>query len=223
MARWTGTRTRGLTDRRVELSESVIGRAGDLHQTDNAYSRNASTARGEGEAGKERGTRLRKDRGWALQGKRYLRGWKIDSNLATLLAVLNEHLPAMVHNHIIPPWSSPSRYVHHHRRRRCFLPSSCHLPASSVFLPWPSQDSSIYIGKINIWASSGSFARAVNKLGCAARVSDSQPTLSLIRCLSSAPFSRRQRSTSCGFLSRRSSLLSRPARMALMPDCTDVV
>lgn len=54
--------------------------------------------------GRERGTRLQKDRGWALQGKRYLRGWKIDSNLATLLAVLNEHLPAaaMVHNHIIP-------------------------------------------------------------------------------------------------------------------------
>lgn len=87
-----------------------------------------------GERGdRERGTRLRKDRGWALQGKRYLRGWKIDSNLATLLAVLSEHLPAaaMVHNHIIllpgVPWSSPPRYVHHRcrrrRRRRCFLPS----------------------------------------------------------------------------------------------------
>lgn len=78
-----GTRTRGLTDRRVELSESVIGRAGDLHQTDNAYSRNASTARGicaDRERGKRRGgrkgARLRKDRGWALQGKRYLRGWE---------------------------------------------------------------------------------------------------------------------------------------------------
>lgn len=35
----------GLTDRPIELSESVIRKAGDLHQTDNAYSRNASTCR----------------------------------------------------------------------------------------------------------------------------------------------------------------------------------
>jgi len=48
-----------------------------------------------------------------LQGKRYLRGWKIDSNLP--FAVLNEHLPtatAVVHSRVIPHPSSPAhRYA----------------------------------------------------------------------------------------------------------------
>lgn len=141
-----------------------------------------------------------------------MRGWKIDSNLATLRR--SERTPpggggAQPHQPPPPLLTPPRRYVHHHRR--CFLPPATAFSPSPAFLSrdpatWPSQDSSIYIEKINIWASSGSFARAVNKPPGCVRVSNSPyssppaavyryPVLPVPR--SSASFSRRQRSTSC--------------------------
>lgn len=109
-----------------------------------------------------------------LQGKRYLRGWKIDSNLATLRR--SERTPpsggdgAQPHHpsrHPLAPPTVAATQV----RPPSLLPSSCRSPvsllrpSSSLATPamWPSQDSSIYIEKINIWASSGSFARTTNK------------------------------------------------------------
>jgi len=55
------------TERTVESSESVIRKAEDLHQTDNAYSRNVSTAR---DGGRTEGVeRMRKDRGRAFAAR----------------------------------------------------------------------------------------------------------------------------------------------------------
>lgn len=123
---------------------------------------------------------------WVLQGKRYLRGWKIDSNLATLRR--SERTPpgggggggdgggAQPPHHPSVLLSPTRRYAGTSTITAAAsflplasLPPSSPLPPASPRATWPSQYSSIYIEKINIWASSGSFARAVNKPGCAAR------------------------------------------------------
>lgn len=131
-----------------------------------------------------------------LQGKRYLRGWKIDSNLATLRCsertppgggdddggAQPHHSLSSLHPPVVTQVRPPSPPL---------FPSSC-LPLSSVFLPhpratWPSQYSSIYMEKINIWASSSSFARIVNKLCCVARLSN-PPSSKALLVFPSRPF-----------------------------------
>lgn len=169
---------------------------------------------------------------WVLQGKRYLRGWKIDSNLATLRR--SERTPpcsdGVQPRHPPRPLSATRRYAGTITAVASFLLPAFHFRSFSSRIPatWPSQYSSIYIEKINIWAPSGSFARTANKLGCAVRVSTPPHPLcpaskALLVSSLSAPFSRRQRSALRSFLSPRAPPLFRPARTALTPDCSNVV
>lgn len=159
--------------------------------------------------GRKRGEGCERLGRWVLQGKRYLRGWKIDSNLATLRR--SERTPPGVdgggaqphHPPVLP--HSPRRYAGTSTITAVasfLLPAFYLRPSFSRISPatWPSQYSSIYIEKINIWASSGSFTRAANKRGCAAWVSNPPISKVPLALFPPAFFSRRQRSTSRSFL-----------------------
>lgn len=110
-----------------------------------------------------------------------------------------------------------------------FLSPAFHLRSSSSPRPratWPSQYSSIYIEKINIWASSGSFARAVNKPGLRRPGFSSPPPRSLKPLLVlpfRSPFVLAPAAINVAQLPPpppRSAAFFRHARMALILDCS---
>jgi len=196
---------------------------GDLHQTDNAYSRNASTWGRTGTRGGtcEKGENVKgSGDGCCKVNDIYVAGRSIAIYPSLFWTNTSRRRRRWYTAASSPILSRPPIVTQVRPPSPLLLPSSCQ-PSTFVRLPfstWPSQYSSIYIEKINIWASSGSFGRDVNKPGCVARVSD-LPRLKSLSLSSLSPLR-------AGSDQRRAASFPSAAfsRIALTPDyCNNVI